>query len=92
MGGRLQLQVPTLRSESTRPWEREVIHIFTGSNTPRPRTPTPRYRHLLWRGRGRLTTHGIHLTYPSDCPTNPDHLRFGNNILGYLNLPAQRIE
>ena len=61
MGGRLQLQVPTLRSESTRTWEREVIHIFTGSNTPRPRTPTPCYRHLLWRGRGRLTTHGIHL-------------------------------
>ena len=42
LGGRLQLQVPTLRSESTRTWEREVIHIFTGSNTPRPRTPTPR--------------------------------------------------
>ena len=41
--------------------ERGVIHISTGSNTPRPRTPTPRYRRLFGAWRGGLTTNGIHL-------------------------------
>ena len=33
--------------------ERGLIHISTGWDTPRPRTPTPHYRHLFERGRGR---------------------------------------
>ena len=51
--------------------ERGLIHISTGRDTPRPRTPTPHYRHLFERGRGRLTTNGIHSTLPLGLSNRP---------------------
>ena len=48
-----------------------LIHISTGWDTPRPRTPTPHYRHLFERGRGRLTTNGIHSTLPLGLSNRP---------------------
>ena len=55
MGRRLQLQVPRTRGKWLRNMERRVIHISTGLH------PAPHYRHLFERGRGELTTNGIHL-------------------------------
>ena len=51
--------------------ERGLIHISTGWDTPRPRTPTPHYRHLFERGRGRLTTNGIHSNLPLGLSNRP---------------------
>ena len=60
--------------------ERGHIHISTGWDTPHPRTPTPHYRHLFERGRGGLTTNGIHSNLPlglSNRPEPPPNLRTG---------------
>ena len=38
---------------------------------PLPQTPTPCYRHLFLRGRGRLTTNGIHLNLPLGLSNEP---------------------
>ena len=69
--------------------ERGLIHISTGWDTPRPRTPTPHYRHLFERGRGGLTTNGIHSILPlglSNRPGPPP--RKGWNHLG-VNVKAR---
>ena len=51
--------------------KRGLIHISTGWDTPHPRPPTPHYRHLFERGRGRLTTNGIHSTLPLGLSNRP---------------------
>lgn len=59
-GRRMQRPVSSPRGRWPSTRERGVIHMSTGVDTPRPRTPTPHYRHRFERGRGGLTTNGIH--------------------------------
>ena len=44
------------------PWN--ISTLSTGSFTPSPRTPTPFTAACFSRGRGRLTTNGLHLSLP----------------------------
>ena len=73
MGNRWQLRVTRPGGKQVPNWERGVIHISTGSSTPRPRTPTPLYRHLICRGRGGMTTNGVHLNLPLELSNQPGH-------------------
>ena len=68
---RIPRPVPSTAGRWSGNMERGLIHISTGWDTPRPRTPTPHYRHLFERGRGGLTTNGIHSILPLGLSNQP---------------------
>ena len=71
MGSRWQLRVPRSEGERVCDPVRGVIHNVHRIKPPLPQTPTPCYRHLFLRGRGRLTTNGIHLNLPPGLSNEP---------------------
>ena len=88
MGNRWQLRVTRPGGKQVPNWEKGVIHISTGSSTPRPRPPTPLYRHLICRGRGGLTTNGIHLNLPLELSNQPGP----PHVVRKTKCPAHRCE
>ena len=92
IGRRIQRAVPEPRGDREGERERGLIHKSTGMDTPRPRTPTPRYRRLFERGRGRLTINGIHCNLsltPSNRP-GPPHYHLQGEI-NYFTANQQRM-
>ena len=68
---RIPRPVPSTAGRWSGNMERGLIHISTGWDTPRPRTPAPHYRHLFERGRGGSTTNGVHSILPLGLSNQP---------------------
>ena len=58
-------------SRSPRIAENQLAARLLNGEESLPQTPTPCYRHLSLRGRGRLTTNGIHLNLPVGLSNEP---------------------
>ena len=71
MGSRWQLRVPRAEDEREHNPVRGVIHNIHRIKPPLPRTPSPFYRHLFLRGRGRATITEVHLNLPPGLTPQP---------------------